>query len=71
MKKGLDALGTAEKYFENAKIKNRDPTLSVPSKTIPGAQNMKKRHDAGVPPKIILRPQNMKTGPDALGTAEN
>jgi hypothetical protein len=33
-------------------MSQRDPTPSVPSKTIPGAQNM-------------------KTGPDALGTAEN
>jgi hypothetical protein len=43
----------------------------VPSKTSPGAQNMKTGPDVLIPPEMISRAQNMKTGPDALGTAEN
>jgi hypothetical protein len=32
---------------------------------------MKKNLTPSVPPKKILGAENMKTGPDALGTAEN
>jgi hypothetical protein len=36
----------------------------------PGAENMKKVHDASVPPNTSTGAQNMKTGLDALGTVE-
>jgi hypothetical protein len=62
MKKGADALGTAEKESSSAKHENgtqrpwhlekRDPTPSLPPKMSPG-------------------PQNMKTGADTLGIIEN
>jgi hypothetical protein len=65
MKKGLDALGTAEnesgrvkqengtrhpryrpKRVQERKTRKRDPTCSLPPKSIAGAQDMKTRHDA-------------------------
>jgi hypothetical protein len=46
MKKGTDALGTAEKRFRERKTRKRDPTPSVLSKMSPGAQSMKKGPDA-------------------------
>jgi hypothetical protein len=46
MKIGPDYLGTAENESESAKHKKREPTPSVPPKTSPRAQNMKKGPDA-------------------------
>jgi hypothetical protein len=46
IKKGPDALGTAENEFGRAKQEKRDPTPSVQPKTSLGAQNMKKGPDA-------------------------
>jgi hypothetical protein len=43
---------------------------AVPLKTSLGAQNMKTETYA-TPPKTLMGTQNMKMGPDTLGTAEN
>jgi hypothetical protein len=46
MKTGPDTLGTAENESGSAKHENGTPTPPIPSKMIPGAQNMKMRPDA-------------------------
>jgi hypothetical protein len=69
MKKGPDALGTAEN--ESGRVK-RDPTHSVPPKTSLSAQNIKMGPDALDTAEndsgIVKHEQK---GPDTLGTAEN
>jgi hypothetical protein len=60
-----------QKLVPERNIRNLDPTPSVPQKTSPGEQNMKKGTDALGTSGTISGGQNMKTGPDALGTVEN
>jgi hypothetical protein len=86
-KTGPDALGTAENESGHAKHENGtglpryhrkrvrerktlklDTTPSVPPKICPGA---KKDPTPSVSPKTSLGAQNMKTGPEDLGTDEN
>jgi Tol biopolymer transport system component len=44
---------------------------SIPPKTNPSVQSIKRDPTPTVPPKTSSGAQNTKTGPDALGTAEN
>jgi hypothetical protein len=71
MKTGRGALGTTPNDSGSLKHDNRDPTLSVPPKTSPRAQNMKMGPHALGTSKMNQGAQNMKTRPGALGTVEN
>jgi hypothetical protein len=62
MKRGPDALRTAEIEEGGRKTGKRDPTPS---------ENGKREWTPSVPPKMSQVAQNIKTGPDALGTTRN
>jgi hypothetical protein len=71
MKMGPNALGTAEKEYGDAKLENG---ARHPLNRRKRVRERKKRKCDPTPselPKMSPGAQNVKTGPDALGTAEN
>jgi hypothetical protein len=71
MKTGPDALGNAENEFGSAKHKNVNRRPRYRRKRVRARKTLKRDATPSVPPKTSRGAQNMKTGPDALKTAEN
>jgi hypothetical protein len=71
IKSGLDALGTAEIESWSAKHENGTQCLRYSQEQVRERKTRKRDPTQSVPPKTGLGAQNMKTRPDALGTAEN
>jgi hypothetical protein len=73
--------GSRRPWYRGKRVWEWDPTPSIPSETSPAGNESGKRvrerktrnHDPTpfVPPRMCQGAQNMKTGFDALGTAEN
>jgi hypothetical protein len=71
MKTRPDAFGTAENESEHAKHENGTRHPRYRRKRLLERKTWKRDPTPSVPPKMSLGTQNMKTGPDALGTVEN
>jgi ferredoxin len=71
MKMGPDALGTVKNVSGRAKYENGTQCIWHCGKCVREHKTCKRDPTLSVPPKTSLGAQNMKTGPDALGTAEN
>jgi hypothetical protein len=71
MKSGLDAFGTVENESGIAKHENETRRPRYSRERVLERKIRKRDLTSSVPPKMSLEAQNMKTGPDALGTAEN
>jgi hypothetical protein len=71
MKSGPDALGTVENESRRAKYENGTDALSSSENESGSAKHDKRDTTPSVPLKTSLGAQNMKTRPDAHGTAEN
>jgi hypothetical protein len=71
MKKEPDALVTAENESGNAKHVNETRRPQYCRKRVQERKTLKRDMTPSKPPKMSPGAQNMKTGPDALGTAEN
>jgi hypothetical protein len=71
MKTGIDAFGTAESEFESAKHENGTRRPPYRRKHARDHKTLKRDLMPSVPPKTSPGAQNMTTGPDDLGTAEN
>jgi hypothetical protein len=71
MKRGSDALDTTENESGRAKNENRTRRPWYCRKHVRERTTRKREGTLSVPPKTSPGAQNMKTGSDALGTAEN
>jgi hypothetical protein len=71
MKTEPDAIGTAEKESGSAKHENGTRGPRYRRKRVRARKTRKRDTTPSVPPKMIPGAQNMKTEPDAIGTAEN
>jgi hypothetical protein len=71
MKTGPDALGTAENEFVRANHENGTRRPQYRQNRVRARKKGKRDPTLSVPPKTSQGAQNMKTGPNALGTAEN
>jgi hypothetical protein len=71
MKTGADALGTTEKECGCAKHENGTRHPRHRRRRVRGRKTKKREPTPSIPPKTSHGVQNMKTGPDALGIAEN
>jgi hypothetical protein len=71
MKTGHDALGTAEDESGRAKYENGTRLPQNRRNRVRARKTIKRDPTPPISPKTSLRAQNMKTGPDTLGTAEN
>jgi hypothetical protein len=71
MKTGPKALGTIENDSGSAKHENGTRRRRYRRKRFREGNIYKRDPTPSVPPKTSPTTQNMKTGPDALGTAEN
>jgi hypothetical protein len=75
MKMGADALGFTENEFERPKHENRAQRPLYRRKgsgrAKPENGNQRLLSMPSVPPKTCPGEQNLKTGPDAFGIAEN
>jgi hypothetical protein len=71
MKTGPDALGTVDNEFRSAKHANRTRRPRFRPKRVWERKTCKWEPTPSVPSKTTTGAQNMKTGPDALGTAPN
>jgi hypothetical protein len=65
------ALGSAENESGSAKHENGTRRPRYRRKSVREHKKSKRDTTPSVPPKMSPGAQNMKTGPDALGTAEN
>jgi hypothetical protein len=70
MKSGSDALGTTENESDSAKHENGTRRPRYRGKRVRDRQTWKRDPTPSVPPKTSPWSQNLKTLPDALGTAE-
>jgi hypothetical protein len=70
-KTGADTHGTAETENGRAKHENDSRRPQYRRKRVPTLKTLKGESTPSVPPKPSPGAQNMKTGVDALGTAEN
>jgi hypothetical protein len=70
MKTGPEALGTAENESGSTKHENGTRRSSYRQKRVRECKTLKRETTPSLPPKNSPGAQNMKTGPDALGTAE-
>jgi hypothetical protein len=70
-KTGPDDLGTAENDFRSAKKENETRRPRYRRKRVRAHKTLKRDSTPSVPPKTRPDAQNMKTGPEALCTAEN
>jgi hypothetical protein len=66
-----ETLGTAENQSRRAKRENEIGRPQYRRKRVRERKTFKREPTASIPPKTIPGAQNMKTGIDALGTAEN
>jgi hypothetical protein len=71
MKTGPDALGTAENEFGRAKHENEKGRPRYRRKRVRERKTRKRDPTLSEPLKTSSGAQNMKTGPDAIGTDEN
>jgi hypothetical protein len=71
MKIGPDALGTVENDFGRAKHEKATRRPRYRRKRVRTRNTLKRDMTPSEPPKTSLGAQNMKSGPEALGTAEN
>jgi hypothetical protein len=71
MKTGPDALDTIENDSESAKHENGTRRPQFRRKGVRERKTLKRDPTTSVPPKMSPGAQNMKSGPDDLGTAEN
>jgi hypothetical protein len=71
MKTGPDALGIAENEFGSAKMKTGTDALGTVEKRVWEHKTLKRDPTPTVPPKMSSEAQNVKTGSDSHGTAEN
>jgi hypothetical protein len=71
MKTGPDTLGTAKNEFGRAKLENEKGRPRYHRKRVRERKTRKQDLTLSVPRKTSSGAQNMKTGPDALGNAEN
>jgi hypothetical protein len=71
MQIGLDVLGTVENESESAKYKNWTGRPQYDPKLVRECKTCKRDPTSSVRPKTSPGAQNMKTGPDALCSAEN
>jgi hypothetical protein len=71
MKKGPDTHGTAENDSGRAKQENGKDRPRYCRKRVRVRKTLRRVLTLSVPPKMSPGAQNMKTDPDALGTAEN
>jgi hypothetical protein len=71
MKLGIDALGTTKNESGSAKHENGNRRPWYRRKRVRERKTLKRDPTPSVPPKTSQGAQNMKTEPDALGTAEN
>jgi hypothetical protein len=70
MKTGPDALGTVENEYGRAKHVNETRRTRYLRKRVRARKTCKRDPTHSVPPKTSAGAQNMKMGPDAIGTAE-
>jgi hypothetical protein len=71
MKMGPDELGIVENMSVSAKHENGTGRPRYRRKRVRERKTRKQAPTPSVPLKMSLSVQNMKMGPDALGTAEN
>jgi hypothetical protein len=71
MKTGPDAIGTTENESERAKRENGTRRTRHHRKRVQERKTEKRDLTTSVPLKMSPGAQNMKTGPDAHGNAEN
>jgi hypothetical protein len=71
MKTGRDPLSTTENESGRAKRENGTRRPRHRLKRVPERKTRKRDTTSSIPPKTSLGAQNVKTGPDALGNAEN
>jgi hypothetical protein len=71
MKTGRVALGTAENVSGRLKHENGTRRPRYRRKRVRALKSLIRDMIPSIPPKMSLVAQNMKTGPVALGTAEN
>jgi hypothetical protein len=71
MKMGPDELVTAEIECGRARLENETRRPRYHRKPVRARKTLKQDPMPSVPSKTSPGAQNMKTGPDALGTAEN
>jgi hypothetical protein len=71
MKTGLNALENAENECGRAKHENETRHPRYRRKRVLGSKTLKRETTHSIPLKTSSDVQNMKMGPDALGTAEN
>jgi hypothetical protein len=71
MKTGTDIPGAVENELGRAKHENRTRRPWYHQKWVRGRKTWKKDPTPSVPSKTSPGAQNIKTGPDALGTVEN
>jgi hypothetical protein len=71
VKKGPYATGTTENESRSAKREKGTLRHRYRRKRVRERKTWKRDPTHSVPPKMSPRAQNMKTGPDALGTFEN
>jgi hypothetical protein len=71
MKMGPDTLRTADNESGRAKRENGTRCPRYRQKRVRARKTQKRDPTPSVPPKTSPCAQNMKTEPDALGTAEN
>jgi hypothetical protein len=71
MKTGPDAIGNVEKESGRPKYENGTRRPRYRLKRVRARKTIKRDPTLSVPPKTSPGAQNKKTGPDALGTAEN
>jgi hypothetical protein len=71
MKTRVDTHSTAENEFGSANHENGRLRPPHRQKHVMVRKKSKRDRTPSVPPKTSLSAQNMKSGPDALGTAEN
>jgi hypothetical protein len=71
MKTGPDTLLTAENNSDSAKLEKENRSPRYLRKLVWARKTLRRDPTPSVQPKSSPIAQNMKTGPDALGTAEN
>jgi hypothetical protein len=68
MKTGRGALGNAENEFASAKLENGSQRPRYRRKRVRARKTLKRDMTPSIPPKMSPDAQNIKTGPDTLGT---
>ena len=71
MKTGQDGLGTAENVSGREKLENGKGRPQYRQKRVRARKTRKRDPTTSAPPKTCPGMQNMKTGPDDLGNAQN